>query len=76
MVSKDLLDDLDDDDPIYQLVSLAAPWFEEPKDMEPHTDLINLSEENLFSSRTAHSLDEIIKDLNNIAFGELLISFK
>jgi len=75
VVSKDLLDDLDDDDPIYQLVLLAAPWFEELKDMDPQEDLIDLNEENLFSSKTAHSLDEIINNLNNVGFGEFLVSF-
>jgi len=28
-VSQDLLGDIDDDDSIYQLISLAVPWFEE-----------------------------------------------
>jgi len=43
--------------------------------MEPQEDLIDLNEENLFSSKTARSLDEIIKNLNNIVFGEFLVSF-
>ena len=34
MVSQDLLGDIDDDDFIYQLISLAVPWFEEAMNTE------------------------------------------
>ena len=77
-VSEDLLGDIDDDDPIHQLVSIAAPWFEEAMNteiQEVHPNLIDFDEEKLFSGKVAHNLDGIIGDLTNIIFGEFVVLF-
>ena len=72
-VSEDLLGDIDDDDPIHQLVSFAAPWFEEAMSMEVQENLIGFDEETLFPGKVSHSLDEIIEDLKNVVFGEFVV---
>jgi hypothetical protein len=77
-VSQDLLGDIEDDDPIHQLVSIAAPWLEETMNMEiqeVHPNLINFDEETLFAGKVAHNLDEIIGDLKDVIFGEFVVLF-